>query len=257
MDAALTSVQQELLPGRIAAGRGPRLPVSAANPPPRRVGRDPASYISDAAWSAMASGEAFATSAPETAAPASSPRHDTESIASGSTTVPNLNEPYRRRPAEPPVYGPFFSTHGVSGRGACARQTKSISSSSCRRRSCSTRTSAWDTMRQEASSTPTLARRADWNKADAYQWALFAATTEAYVHAEHVINTIPSHQNLHGSQASIHLTCSGTLPDGTMRSTTTAKVAVSAGIDGLTFFISWPLVPEHASPPNGTIGMVL
>ncbi|CAE7496843.1 unnamed protein product [Symbiodinium necroappetens] len=147
------------------------------------VGRDPASYISDAAWSAMASGGAFATSAPETAAPASSPRHDTESIASGSTTVPNLNRPAGawdepQRGVCPSDEVDFFEQLQTAG---LLYQNFRL---------------GYDAAGNLID--PTLARRADWNKADAYQWAPFAATTEAYVHAEHVINTIPSHQNLHG-----------------------------------------------------------
>ena len=96
-----------------------------ANPPPRRVNRDPASYISDADWSAMASGlrwsGAFGTSAPETDAPipSSSTRDDTASIASGSTALPDLPcparawaESHRRRPADPITFGPFFTPQG-------------------------------------------------------------------------------------------------------------------------------------------------
>ena len=68
----------------------------------------------------MASGEAFITSAPETVAPGSSfishcAIDDTESIASGSTTMPNLNL----------LAGAWaeFNMRGVSDREVRARQT--------------------------------------------------------------------------------------------------------------------------------------
>ncbi|OLP76394.1 30S ribosomal protein S19 [Symbiodinium microadriaticum] len=114
-NAALTSGSQQ--------GQVPDFPCEAyGDPHPKRIiqGRVPANCISDADWSAMASGEAFITSAPETVAPGSSfishcAIDDTESIASGSTTMPNLNL----------LAGAWaeFNMRGVSDREVRARQT--------------------------------------------------------------------------------------------------------------------------------------
>ena len=160
-----------------ASSTGPRPP---ANPPPRIVQRDPSSYISDADWTSMRSGEPF--SAPGTDASAND---DTMSVASEvSSSVPYLSRPaaawaerHRRRPADPVTFGVFFHTHGVSDRERRARQTvvdffEHLETAGFLY---SNFNLGYDQSGELID--PTLARRMEWGRVDQYQWAVFACMT--------------------------------------------------------------------------------
>ena len=76
-------------------------------PPPRRVNRDPTEYIRDADWDAIRNDRAFASTAPQTAAP-SPTTNDAESVVCETTaSAEDLTRPrewsetYRRRSKRP------------------------------------------------------------------------------------------------------------------------------------------------------------
>ena len=173
-------------------------PTPPEDPPLRRAAqRDPNSYISDADWAAMRSGQPF--TAPETDASA-----DAASVASEISSVIDLTRPaqwaerYRRRPNDPVTFGYFFDTAHVSDREHRARQTvvdffEQLETAgflySNFRLGYDQRGDMID---------PNYARRLDWNRVDQYQWAVLACMTEEVYIPEHVINMIPSHDNPHG-----------------------------------------------------------
>ena len=108
------------------AGSSTDRPTEPAMPPPRK-GRDPSSYISDADWDAIRDNRASESTAPETAA---SPPPASEAPSSAVDLSGNREwaEPNRRRPHDPPTFGVFFETRGLTeDEGGLSRITLSSS----------------------------------------------------------------------------------------------------------------------------------
>ncbi|CAE7325655.1 unnamed protein product, partial [Symbiodinium microadriaticum] len=123
-----------------------------------------------------------------------------ESIASGSTAVPDLSGPARAwaesHPADPAAFGPFLTLQGVPERKARQVTVNFFEKLQTAGLLYPNSTLGYDQAGDVID--PALARRPEWNSVDAYQWAVFAARTESIIQPEHVIHVVPSHGNLHG-----------------------------------------------------------
>ena len=171
-------------------------PREPAGPPPRRVNRDLSEYISDADWDAIRNDRAFEATAPGTAA--SPPPSEAPSSAVDLTSTREWSEPNRRRPHDPPTFGVFFETRGLSDREMRMREVvvdyfDQLQSAGL----------FYPNFRLGFDITgelidPSLARRPEWNRVDQYQWAVLAAMTERIVQPSSIIYMIPSYGNLHG-----------------------------------------------------------
>ena len=107
-------------------------------------------------------------------------------------------EPNRLRAHDPPTFGVFFDTRGLTERDIRMRETvvdyfEELQTAGLLyphfRLGHDERGNVID---------PTLARRTDWGRVDQYQWSVFAAMTERLVQPNSVIYMLPSHGSYHG-----------------------------------------------------------
>ena len=185
--------------------------MEPAAPPPRR-GRDPASYISDADWDAIRNDRAFDDAAPETAA--SPPASEAPSSAIDLTGGRDWAEPNRRRSYDPPTFGVFFETRGLSDRDMRMREIvvdyfDQLQSAGLFYRNFQLGFDASGELID-----PLLARRPEWNRTDQYQWAVWSNPPRLYTWCRATAISM-------GSLSWTHPMSSGSFPVGTTRPTIT------------------------------------
>ena len=103
--------------------------------------------------------------------------HDAETVISEApssavdlTRPREWSEAYRRRPNDPPTFGMFFETRNLSDREVRMRET--VASGQI--------------------IDPSLARRAEWEPVDQYQWSVFAADGAIHpANIRHLYGAIP------------------------------------------------------------------